>query len=491
MTMTMIANLIIPRFIIEIYGSEVNGLTSTIANVLMVVNLIQAGLSSSVAFLLYEPIEQRNNARIASIILSAKRIYSHISFGIAGIGFIASIILAFVVQGEISREFIFIATLVTCIDSAISTYFTAAGNVFLGAKQDGYITSKITIFGNILSYVLKAFVIIFRLHFMSLYVVNLLICLYNIIAYTLCFKKRYKEYAPREEEKSQIQRVPIPGVKYAAANEASHTAVTGLLTVLVSAASGLGAASVLSVYVMVANIVGSLSNALYSAFVPSYGSVIAEGNMKKVNDIFEIYQFLIITINTLFFMCMAYLMIPFVRLYTEGITDVDYISEPLMVLLVIYALFQVCRVPYNNTVYVKGFFRQTYLQPVVCAGIALVLTFVCSMIHFCLAPIGLIVFYAVNTFYQHYKLPKLFDGFNNTHFWRHFAVATIGVSMALLAYFLMPVYPSSFFIWAIYGVIAALVSLGVIVLLVCIIDMKSGKLTLQYFVSRIKRQKRA
>lgn len=489
MAMTMIANLIIPRFIIEIYGSEVNGLTSTIANVLMVVNLIQAGLSSSVAFLLYEPIEKRNNARIASIILSAKKIYSHISFGIAGIGLAASVILAFVIKGEIAREFIFIATLVTCIDSAISTYFTAAGNVFLSAKQDGYITSKITIFGNILSYALKAFVIIFRLHFMSLYIVNLLICLYNIIAYTLCFKKRYTEYAPREEEKNQIQKVPIPGIKYAAANEASHTAVTGLLSVLVSAASGLGAASVLSVYIMVSNIVGSLSNALYSAFVPSYGSVIAEGNMKKINDIFEIYQFLIITINTLFFMCMAYLMIPFVRLYTEGVTDINYISEPLMVLLVVYALFQVCRVPYNNTVYVKGYFRQTYLQPVIFAGIALVLIFFCSKIHFCLAPIGLIVFYAVNTFYQHYKLPKLFEGFNNRHFWRHFAVATVGVSLALLAHFVIPAYPSSFFTWALYGFAAALASSVVIVLLVGVLDLKSGKLTLQYFISRIKRRK--
>ena len=60
MLMTMIANLVIPRFIIAIYGSDVNGHTSTITNVLTVVNLIQAGLSSSVTFLLYNPIERKD-----------------------------------------------------------------------------------------------------------------------------------------------------------------------------------------------------------------------------------------------------------------------------------------------------------------------------------------------------------------------------------------------------------------------------------------------
>ena len=64
--MTAIANLIIPRYIILIYGSEVNGLTSSISHILMIVNLIQAGLGSSVTYLLYRPIEERDRVVLAS-----------------------------------------------------------------------------------------------------------------------------------------------------------------------------------------------------------------------------------------------------------------------------------------------------------------------------------------------------------------------------------------------------------------------------------------
>ena len=74
--MTVVANLIIPRYIILIYGSEVNGLTSSISHVLMIVNLIQAGLGSSVTYLMYKPIEDRDRAALASILYSAKRIYN-------------------------------------------------------------------------------------------------------------------------------------------------------------------------------------------------------------------------------------------------------------------------------------------------------------------------------------------------------------------------------------------------------------------------------
>ena len=486
--MTMIANLIIPRYIIAIYGSEVNGLTSMVAQVLTIVNLIQAGLASSVTFLMYKPIEEKDRVRLASIILSAKRVYRFISLGIATVGLIASIILALFVESEISRSYIFVACLITCFDSAMSTYFTATGNVFLGAKQDGYLTSIISVASNVLSYMLKALIIIIKPHFVWLYITNIIVCVVNIFAYIICFKKRYKPYEPTKEEKKKVKRIPVPGVSYAAANEASHSIVISMLSVIVSSVAGLKAASVLSVYLVVVNCIKTLSSSIYSAFVPSFGSVVCEDDILKTNKIFEIYQFVLMTMNTYLYMCTAYLILPFIKIYTKGISDTEYINPILVILLMAYCIFYTARIPYNNTVYVKGLFKQTFLQPVVCAVVCLLIMYFLGKINYSYSVIGLIVFYAINTFYQHFRLPKMFKGFESHHFWNHLIVSVLGVGASTAISFLFPIEPSSFLLWFVYAIGVACICLIVTILLIILIDRKSLLTTFDYFKSRINKK---
>lgn len=487
--MTAIANLIIPRYIILIYGSEVNGLTSSISHILMIVNLIQAGLGSSVTYLMYRPIEERDRVMLASILESAKRIYRVISIAVLLFGAGASFIFAYVVKTDLPRDFILIASLLTCINSAASTYFTAAASIFLGAKQDGYLVSRISVFTNILSYVLSFLVIIFRPHFVVLYVNNMIICVINIIALSNCFKKRYDEFRPNAEERKLIKLVPISGVSYAAANEAAHSLVSGSITVIVSVIAGLKASSVFAVYMIAVSALSTLSNSIYSAFVPSYGSVAAEGNLEKTNRIFEIYQFVLFTLNALMYMCAAYLMIPFVKLYTEGVVDVEYTNPVLMIMMVAYGLSNIVRIPYNNTVYIKGLFKQTCLQPVVCAVIAIIAMIGLTMIDYTYTLFGAIFFYISNALYQHFRLPKLFEGFDNSRFWNHLAVIICGVGLAIVAAFLFPVEPSNFFWWFVYACITGIVSIAVLTVLLLLLDRKSLNHTIEYFVSRIKNKK--
>lgn len=487
--MTAIANLIIPRHIILIYGSEVNGLTSSISHVLMIVNLIQAGLGSSVTYLMYSPIELRDKVALASVIESAKRIYRYISIAVLVLGIGASFIFAYVVKTELQRDFILIASLLTCINSAASTYFTAAGNIFLSAKQDGYLVSRISIFTNILSYVLSFLVIILKPHFIVMYVNNMIVCVVNIIALSSCYKKRYEDFKPTEEERKLVKRVPIRGVSYAAANEAAHAVINGSITVIVSMVAGLKASSVFGVYMIAISALSTFSNAIYSAFVPSFGSVAAENDLAKTNRIFEIYQFVLFTLNTLMYMCAAFLMVSFVRLYTKGVTDAEYVNPLLMIFMVMYGLSSILRIPYNNTVYIKGLFKETYLQPVICAVIAVGLMIGLTAVNYTFTLLGAIFFFASNAFYQHFKLPKLFAGFDNSRFWNHLAVMVCGVTLSVCAYFLFPIAPLNFFWWIVYACVTGAVSLGVLIVLLVLLDRKSLKLTIDYFIQRKRNKK--
>ncbi len=482
--MTAIANLIIPRYVMLAYGSEVNGLTSSIAHVLSLVNLVQAGLGSSVTYMLYKPIEEKDRVALASIISSARRIYGYISVFVMAAGTIASFIFAYVVKTDLERDFVLIASLITCIDSATSTYFTAAGNVFLGAKQDGYLTSRVTIIASLCSYALRIPILIFRPHYITLFLSNLVTCTISIIGIRRCFRKQYKAFEPTPEEKKLVHKVPIRGVSYAAANEAAHAIVTGSITVIISMVAGLKASSVFAVYMLTISALSTFSNAIYSAVVPSYGSVAAEGNMEKTNRIFEIYQFVLFTINAVMYMCAAYLMIPFVKLYTHGISDAEYTNVALMLSMVGFGIVSILRIPYNNTVYIRGLFKQTWLQPVICAVISVAMMVELSMVDYSYTLLGAIFFFGANTLYQHFKLPKLFPGFDNRRFWNHLAVIAVGLMISVVAYILSPIAPTSFFWWIVCACITGVVSILVVAGLVLLLDRKSLKLTLEYLSAR-------
>ena len=484
--MTAIANLIIPRYIILIYGSDVNGLTTSITHILSIVNLIQAGLGSSVTYLMYRPIGENDRVALGSIILSAKRIYRYISIGVAVLGIIASVFFAFFVKTDLQREYILIASLITCIDSAASTYFTAVGNVFLGAKQDGYLVSRITIVANLVGYALRILVIIFKPHYMYLYIVNMLVCVVNIIGIMICFKKQYKPFEPTAEERAKLKYIKIPSVSYAAANEIAHALVNGSVTIVISLIAGLKASSIFGVYIIPISALSTLSNAVYSAVVPSYGSVVAENDIKKTNRIFEIYQFVLFSMNAFLYMCAAYLFMPFIKLYTSGITDADYYNKILMILVIVFGISNVLRIPYNNTVYVKGLFKETYLQPLICSAIALVMMVGFSMLNYTYTIVGSIFFFMMNTFYQHFKIPRLFKGFVNGHFWRHLAVISIGVTMAIIAQNVFPLDPKNFVWWGIYAIVTAMIVLLLLLGLIYLVDKPSLLLTIDYFKNRRK-----
>lgn len=485
--LTAIANLIIPRYIILIYGSDVNGLTSSIAQLLAVVNLIQAGLGSSVTYLMYRPIENNDRVALANIIQSAKRIYKYISLFVSVIGIVASVVFAYVVKTELQKSFILIASLMTCLNSAASTYFTAVPNVFLGAKQDGYLVSRVTILSNSVGYILNVLVIIFKPHFMLLYVINIVTCVINIVGLTRCYDKQYKKFEPTEEEKKHIQIIPIPGISYAAANEIAHSVVNSSITIAISMIAGLKASSVFAVYMIAISVVSTLSNAVYSAVVPSLGAVYAEDDVDKLNNIFEIYQFSLSIFNAFMYMCVAYLMVPFVRLYTNGATDVNYINNTLMVLLVLYGIFSVLRIPYNNVVYIAGKFKETYLQPVICAVISLGLMLFFTKISYTYTIIGAIFFFFANTFYQHFKLPKIIPGFNNKRFWNHLIVIVIGIIIAMLAYYFFPISPDNFIKWIGDACITCVCAFVILTVLLLLFDRKSTLLTVKYFYNKIKK----
>ena len=73
--LTMASGIIVPRLMLVYYGSEINGLVSSIVQFISYFNIVEAGLGGAVIFSLYKPLADRNTSAISNIVTAAKKMY--------------------------------------------------------------------------------------------------------------------------------------------------------------------------------------------------------------------------------------------------------------------------------------------------------------------------------------------------------------------------------------------------------------------------------
>lgn len=72
---TILCGLLIPRLIIQNFGSDVNGLISSITQFLGYITLLESGVGPVVKAALYKPISQKNNDEIKGILKASQRFF--------------------------------------------------------------------------------------------------------------------------------------------------------------------------------------------------------------------------------------------------------------------------------------------------------------------------------------------------------------------------------------------------------------------------------
>ena len=76
---TIVSGFIIPRLLLKSFGSEVNGLISSLNQFLNYITLVEGGLKAVILASLYKPLSQNDENKINSIISAADRFYKKIS----------------------------------------------------------------------------------------------------------------------------------------------------------------------------------------------------------------------------------------------------------------------------------------------------------------------------------------------------------------------------------------------------------------------------
>ena len=117
--------------------------------------------------------------------------------------------------------------------------------------------------------------------------------------------------------------------------------------------------SVYTVYLFVVNGVKNLVQAFTGGIDASFGDMYVKNEKETLNKSFKIYELFYYTIITIVFTCTLVLILPFIQVYTKGISDVNYYRPAFAYLIVIAEYIWAIRLPYSSITLAVGHFKET------------------------------------------------------------------------------------------------------------------------------------
>lgn len=440
---SVICGFILPRLILESFGSDVNGLVNSITQFLGVITLLDLGVGAVVQSALYKPLADNNTNMISKIYVSANKFFRRLAEILLVYVVLLMIFYPMLVNKSFGHMYTALLIAAICISSFAQYYFGIVNSLLLNADQRGYIQYV----AQIITLILNTFAcyIIIKLG-ASIQIVKLttsLIFLLRPLFLVFYVKKHYSI-----DPKITYTDEPIKQKWNGMAQHFASYVLNGTDNIVLTMFSTLGNVSIYSVYNVV--IIG-VKNALLSVtngFQSLIGEMLAKKETMKLNAFFGFVEWFLHTGTTLVFGCTGVLIVDFVRVYTYGINDADYIQPLFAVLITIANAGHCLRLPYNILILAAGHYKQTQSNYI----IAMILNIVVSIATVKMwglvgVAIGTLIAMAYQTVWMAKNDSKNIICWPFKNFLKQCGIDAITVIIASLATFKIPMLSVSYVSW--------------------------------------------
>ena len=366
---TIASGLIVPRLLLSTFGSEANGLVSSITQFLNYIALVEGGIGGVVLASLYGPLAKQDNEKLSRVLKAANKFFNQIAFIFLGYTIVLGCVYPLLIRSGYSWFYIFSLTIILAVGSFVQYCFSITYKLLLQADHKMYIVQLVNIAITILN--ITAVFVTVNL-FPELHVVKLasaLLFVIQPIVYSRYVKKHYplsKDVEPDEEALSQ--RWSCFGQNLA------YFIHCNTDVIVLSIFTDLKLVSVYAVYYLIVEHLQRFFKSFSHAFTPMLGKAIAVKETLKANRYLDLYEFVVFNVSTVVFGCCIYLLPSFIMLYTHGVNDVNYYRPVFSTIIILAEYIYVVRDPYDATIYAAGRFRETALSAYIEAGINILLS---------------------------------------------------------------------------------------------------------------------
>lgn len=345
---------LLPRLYLENFGSEVNGVLSTIKQIFTYMCLLEAGVGLATTQALYK-LAATGDREGANAVLSATNIY-YFRTGViySVIVLVIAAVYSFVIPTGINSGVVFTIIILNAVPSLFSYFVQAKYRILMEVDGRKYVINNSETLLQLVSNICKILVLVLTDSLVLIQLVYCVLALIQMMYLYMYAKKRYKwldmkvkpDYAAISQKKSVL------------VHQISAMVFNNTDIILLSVLCDFKAVSIYSVYNIFFSQVQLFISNVISGFSFALGQIF-HADREEFDKCYNVYETFYIMSAFIIYTLMAVFLLPLIQIYTGGINDANYTNVPLVFLFVLMNLLANGKLPSNHVLEYSGKFRET------------------------------------------------------------------------------------------------------------------------------------
>lgn len=352
---TAACGFVLPPMVVRAFGSEVNGMVSSIAQFIAYLNIVEAGIGAAAVAAMYRPLAEGDPDGVSGILSATRLFYLRSGVAFTALVFVLSFAYPLVVGPQVDRTTSGLMVLVLGITGAAEFFLIGKYRVLLTADRKTYIISLVQIVAVVLNTCVAGTLIKIGFGILTVKLTSALVYLSRYLWISVYVRGHYNwvdfRHAPNKAAVAQS--------KNAFVHQVAGLVVFNSPVVLITLFCSLKDASVYTMYAMVFSAVNQMLGAFSNGMQSFFGESLAKGERKRTARLFGLYETLFFTVLAFVYSMSFILIMPFMSVYTKTLTDAEYVQPILGLLFVLAGIANNLRNPAGQVINAAGHFRQT------------------------------------------------------------------------------------------------------------------------------------
>ena len=372
---TAICGFILPPLIISTFSSSVNGMVASISQFITYLNIVEVGVGGAAISALYKPLALNDVEKRNGILSATARFYNRSGLVFTSLIVVLAVVYPLIIGTQVDALQASLMVLVLGITGAAEFFLVGKYRVLLTADKKLYVLSFVQMGALIIS---TAFSVVLIKRGCGLVLVKLVAALVYLSRFLFLSRYVHAKYVNLHFS-AKADAEAIKQSKNVLVHQIGALVVFNSPLVILTFFCSLSDVSVYAVYAMVFNAVNQLLGAFNNGMQSFFGESLVSEPLEHTRKIFNTYETLFFAIVGLFYSLAYLLVIPFMNLYTQNLTDANYIQPTVALLFVAVGVLNNVRNPGNRIIDAAGDFKKTQWRSVAESLINVTASIICTI----------------------------------------------------------------------------------------------------------------
>ncbi len=454
------------KIFLDNLGAEFIGLTGTLGNILGYLNLAELGITASIGYFLFKPLQTNDRQKIQDILSVLGYLYNWIGSIILGGGILVSLFFPLIFAKSVLSLGIIYFAFYSILGSSLIGYFINYRQILLSADQKNYLVAIYYQSANIVKIILQIFL---AYTYKNLFVWVAVEFLFGIFGCIILNWKINKEYPWLKVNKKQgkllLKDYPeiITKTKQVFIHKIKDFVLVKSDELFIFLFVSLKMVAFYGNYIIIISKLISLFAAVTRSVGASVGNLVAEGNKPNMMKVFWEYT----TIQHAIAATLSFSLYSFIEPFIAHWLGAEYIMDHrILILLIIYIYITNSRNSVDSFNYAHGLYADVWsawAELIINVSITIVCGLKWGIIGILLGKI--VSLFAIVVLWKPYYL--FTAGFKEpvSIYWkgalRNYAISAFAFTTSIIAVHYIPINPyESLFQWVLYAIVGMLIFLS-------------------------------